>query len=488
MSNTRADQVEAHLAPGALRVHIYHGADRETDPEALAAFDIVVRFSSISHSHQPLHLRRFTDLPACLACARAAAPSHRHFDTLSLLTAELPHRCSARPPLSLSQIVSYATLAAECPAEPATAAGGAGAGAAGGAGPSQGAADSSKGKKRKSEGNRGLFAVHWRCAQQRAVINSSHPNTLNVRPLACPCPDRPISALAPAAWVCVQRASFALVECAVFLRSERRRIVLDEAHTIRNRKTKTYRAALALRGLFRWCLTGTPVMNGADDTQPLFAFLRSQPLEEWGVWTRAVGRPVRDGDEAGLALLRLVLRSVSLRRTKEILSGQIPPKTVEIHRVVRAPPITSTSTPALPRCSLLARSPAWLTRWLRFRLLRVLTPGASTHPPLSRRWTPTPGPPTRPSTTPRARRWRRCSREAATGRCSEPTRASWRAFAAANTRLQWPCPSACVLSDGALANASQEPVFFRVERRPLSALAEEADSTAAFTAPVPARF
>lgn len=115
----------------------------------------------------------------------------------------------------------------------------------------------------------------------------------------------------------------------------RRRIVLDEAHTIRNRKTKTHRACLRLRGRFRWCLTGTPLQNHADDAQPLFAFLRAQPLDEWSVWTRAVGRPIRDGDEAGLALLRLVLRSVSLRRTKEILAGQIPEKVVEIHRIVR---------------------------------------------------------------------------------------------------------------------------------------------------------
>lgn len=43
--SNRADQIEAHLAPGALRCHVYHGADRRTDPEYLSAQDIVVRDS-----------------------------------------------------------------------------------------------------------------------------------------------------------------------------------------------------------------------------------------------------------------------------------------------------------------------------------------------------------------------------------------------------------------------------------------------------------
>ena len=35
----------------------------------------------------------------------------------------------------------------------------------------------------------------------------------------------------------------------------------------------------------------------------------------------------------GLATLRLLLRAVSLRRTKALIADKIPPKTVEVHRV-----------------------------------------------------------------------------------------------------------------------------------------------------------
>ena len=114
---------------------------------------------------------------------------------------------------------------------------------------------------------------------------------------------------------------------------EWRRVVLDEAHNIRNRSTRAHAAALALRSNLRWVLTGTPIQNRADDAQPLFAFLRAVPLADWSVWSRAVGRPVRDGDPAGLARLRLLLRALSLRRTKALLSHLIPAKTVEVHSV-----------------------------------------------------------------------------------------------------------------------------------------------------------
>jgi SWI/SNF-related matrix-associated actin-dependent regulator of chromatin subfamily A3 len=42
------------------------------------------------------------------------------------------------------------------------------------------------------------------------------------------------------------------------------RVILDEAHQIRNPKSSTFRACAALQAERRWCLTGTPLTNRPD--------------------------------------------------------------------------------------------------------------------------------------------------------------------------------------------------------------------------------
>jgi len=51
------------------------------------------------------------------------------------------------------------------------------------------------------------------------------------------------------------------------------RIILDEGHEIRNRKSKTHVAALELRGPIRWVVSGTPVFNSIRDFVALCAFV-----------------------------------------------------------------------------------------------------------------------------------------------------------------------------------------------------------------------
>ena len=51
------------------------------------------------------------------------------------------------------------------------------------------------------------------------------------------------------------------------------RVVLDEGHEIRNRKSKTHIAARALQAGVRWIVSGTPVMNAMRDFVALCGFL-----------------------------------------------------------------------------------------------------------------------------------------------------------------------------------------------------------------------
>lgn len=111
------------------------------------------------------------------------------------------------------------------------------------------------------------------------------------------------------------------------------RVVLDEAHTIRNPKTGKHKACVALSARHRWCLTGTPLQNRPEDIGSLFTFLRLAPASTASVFKRAIGRPIQAGSKEGLTRLRVLMRSVCLRRNKRILGSNLPPKVVEVHSV-----------------------------------------------------------------------------------------------------------------------------------------------------------
>ena len=54
------------------------------------------------------------------------------------------------------------------------------------------------------------------------------------------------------------------------------RVVLDEAHWVRNHECATSAAVAALKAERRWCMTGTPIQNKMDD---LFSLVRYVALE-----------------------------------------------------------------------------------------------------------------------------------------------------------------------------------------------------------------
>ncbi|OKL56232.1 hypothetical protein UA08_08379 [Talaromyces atroroseus] len=98
------------------------------------------------------------------------------------------------------------------------------------------------------------------------------------------------------------------------------RIILDEAHTIKNRNAKATQAACALDAQYRWCLTGTPLQNNLDELQSLIKFLRIQPYDELSSWREQITQPLNNG-RGGLAIQRLqvYLKAFMKRRTKDVL-------------------------------------------------------------------------------------------------------------------------------------------------------------------------
>ncbi|CAM6085783.1 unnamed protein product [Calypogeia fissa] len=114
------------------------------------------------------------------------------------------------------------------------------------------------------------------------------------------------------------------------------RIMLDEAHTIKNLRSQSSQAIFKLSADCRWCLTGTPIQNKLEDVFSLLHFLRIEPWGNLGWWTKLIQKPFDEGDERGLKLLQAVLKPLMLRRTKETVDKEgrpiivLPPADMQV--------------------------------------------------------------------------------------------------------------------------------------------------------------
>ena len=128
------------------------------------------------------------------------------------------------------------------------------------------------------------------------------------------------------------------------------RVILDEAHCIKNPVTISSRACCMLQAERRWCVTGTPIQNSLQDAYGLVKFLRHEPWCETGLWKTAITKVSTskkdddgnssDGLHMALERVRRVLAPLILRRSKDTLNKNgepiltLPPmevKIVEVH-------------------------------------------------------------------------------------------------------------------------------------------------------------
>lgn len=118
------------------------------------------------------------------------------------------------------------------------------------------------------------------------------------------------------------------------------RVILDEAHVIKNRRSKTARACYELRATHRWVLTGTPIVNRLEDLFSLVRFLQVEPWNNFSFWKTFITVPFESKDYVrALNVVQTVLEPLVLRRTKTMKTPEgeplvpLPRRTIDIVEV-----------------------------------------------------------------------------------------------------------------------------------------------------------
>ena len=111
-------------------------------------------------------------------------------------------------------------------------------------------------------------------------------------------------------------------------------LILDEAHYIKNTKTKLYQAFLTLKAQHKLCLTGTPMENHLGEFWAQFNFLLPGFLGGQRQFTKLFRTPIeKHSDQERKLLLNQRIKPFILRRTKDKIATELPPKTEIIQKL-----------------------------------------------------------------------------------------------------------------------------------------------------------
>ncbi|DAA73292.1 TPA_exp: Uncharacterized protein A8136_5217 [Trichophyton benhamiae CBS 112371] len=118
------------------------------------------------------------------------------------------------------------------------------------------------------------------------------------------------------------------------------RVILDEAHYIKNRASKTAKACYEIKAKHRWVLTGTPIVNRLEDLYSLVRFLKVEPWCNFSFWKTFITVPFESKDFArALSVVQTVLEPLVLRRTKTMKTPEgealvpLPSRTITVEEI-----------------------------------------------------------------------------------------------------------------------------------------------------------
>ena len=111
-------------------------------------------------------------------------------------------------------------------------------------------------------------------------------------------------------------------------------LILDESQYIKNSRSKAAQTAGLLQATHRLCLTGTPLQNHLGELWSQFHFLMPGLLGDEKSFNAEFRKPIEKlGDSARNAFLIRRIKPFLLRRTKDKVAAELPPKTEMVREV-----------------------------------------------------------------------------------------------------------------------------------------------------------
>ncbi|MES2981456.1 MAG: DEAD/DEAH box helicase [Verrucomicrobiota bacterium] len=111
-------------------------------------------------------------------------------------------------------------------------------------------------------------------------------------------------------------------------------LVLDEAQYIKNPRAKVAQAACRVVAKHRLCLSGTPIENHLGELWSLMHFLIPGFLGTEDAFNKNFRKPIEEeGDAEKNAMLKKRIAPLVLRRTKDQVAKELPPKTEMVHLI-----------------------------------------------------------------------------------------------------------------------------------------------------------
>ncbi len=108
-------------------------------------------------------------------------------------------------------------------------------------------------------------------------------------------------------------------------------LILDEAQFVKNHRSRTHQSVRRIGAPVTIALTGTPLENSLMDLWALLSLTSPGLFPYADRFAEYYRRPIeRDGDRARLAQLRRRIRPLMLRRTKEAVATELPPKQEQV--------------------------------------------------------------------------------------------------------------------------------------------------------------